>query len=153
MLLTTLLCGFRDSLCKMSSSSKHPQHAVCPLSQSLFLSYSDPAVGVVGCACSGRCVVSGVQERNRPARALLVGLIGRRWSDESVCGNRFPPEVLEGTKDKPVYDVAESPMIAFINARSGGRSGPELLTSLHRALGNAQVPSNNTRKMFNIELY
>lgn len=37
------------------------------------------------------------------------------------------------------FDVAESPMIAFINSRSGGRAGPQLLTTLHQALGNAQV--------------
>jgi len=52
---------------------------------------------------------------------------------------RFPQEVLENSKNDVVYDVAESPMIAFINARAGGRMGPELLTSLYRALGNAQV--------------
>lgn len=65
-------------------------------------------------------------------------------SPEDYCSggnalNRLPQEVLQSSKNAPVYDVAESPLIAFINARSGGRMGPELLTSLYRALSNAQV--------------
>eukprot|EP00210_Caulerpa_lentillifera_P000787 g762.t1 len=52
---------------------------------------------------------------------------------------RVPDEILRGTKNSVEYDVSESPLIAFINARSGGRMGRELVESLFRALGNPQV--------------
>jgi hypothetical protein len=38
-----------------------------------------------------------------------------------------------------VYDTDDAPLIVFINARSGGRVGPELAGVLARALGRSQV--------------
>lgn len=35
--------------------------------------------------------------------------------------------------------VADTPLVVFINAKSGGRVGPRLLTVLFRSLGSAQV--------------
>eukprot|EP00882_Tetradesmus_deserticola_P003858 GHRQ01004082.1.p1 GENE.GHRQ01004082.1~~GHRQ01004082.1.p1 ORF type:complete len:207 (+),score=69.47 GHRQ01004082.1:229-849(+) len=52
---------------------------------------------------------------------------------------RLAPEFLQGTKKNAVYDTAEAPLIVFINARSGGRVGPELAGVLARALGSSQV--------------
>jgi hypothetical protein len=53
--------------------------------------------------------------------------------------NRVAPEFLQGTKQDAVYDTDEAPLIVFINARSGGRVGPELAGVLARALGRSQV--------------
>lgn len=52
---------------------------------------------------------------------------------------RLPKEALVGTKDIAHYDVAESPIIAFINSKSGGHMGPDLLKNLQLTLGNEQV--------------
>lgn len=46
-----------------------------------------------------------------------------------------------GTKTFIGPDVADTPLIVFINAKSGGRVGPRLLTVLFKALGQAQVVS------------
>ncbi|KAF6254714.1 diacylglycerol kinase accessory domain-containing protein [Scenedesmus sp. NREL 46B-D3] len=52
---------------------------------------------------------------------------------------RVAPEFLRGTKKDALYDTDEAPLIVFINARSGGRVGPELAGVLSRALGSSQV--------------
>ncbi|KAL4424008.1 hypothetical protein ABPG75_001309 [Micractinium tetrahymenae] len=52
---------------------------------------------------------------------------------------RIPAEYLVGTKTFIGPDVADTPLIVFINAKSGGRVGPRLLTVLFKALGQAQV--------------
>ncbi|WIA32111.1 hypothetical protein OEZ86_002962 [Tetradesmus obliquus] len=52
---------------------------------------------------------------------------------------RVAPEFLQHTKQDAVYDADEAPLIVFINARSGGRVGPELAGVLARALGRSQV--------------
>lgn len=44
-----------------------------------------------------------------------------------------------GTKKYVGPGVADTPLICFINAKSGGRVGPRLLTVLFRSLGQAQV--------------
>lgn len=54
---------------------------------------------------------------------------------------RIPAEYLVGTKTFVGPDVADTPLIVFINAKSGGRVGPRLLTVLLKALGQAQVVS------------
>lgn len=36
-------------------------------------------------------------------------------------------------------DFAETPLIAFVNARSGGRAGAMIARVLQRAIGNTQV--------------
>ncbi|GMH33674.1 hypothetical protein BSKO_01508 [Bryopsis sp. KO-2023] len=60
---------------------------------------------------------------------------------------RLPREILKGIKPKDVYDVSESPLIAFINPRSGGRAGPELVKKLFLALGHAQVYDLGDKKL------
>ncbi|EFN52167.1 hypothetical protein CHLNCDRAFT_139349 [Chlorella variabilis] len=52
---------------------------------------------------------------------------------------RIPAEYLCGTKQYVGPGVADTPLIVFINAKSGGHVGPRLLTVLFRSLGQAQV--------------
>lgn len=56
-----------------------------------------------------------------------------------LAGCRVAPEFLTGTKKDAAYDLDDCPLIVFINARSGGRVGPELANKLARALGRSQV--------------
>lgn len=49
------------------------------------------------------------------------------------------PEFLRGTKKEVDYDLEETPLVVFINARSGGRVGPQLANKLAKALGRSQV--------------
>lgn len=57
------------------------------------------------------------------------------------------PEFLRGTKKDPEYERVDTPLIVFINARSGGRVGPALAARLSRALGRAQVrPLRDSQK-------
>ena len=51
----------------------------------------------------------------------------------------MPPEYLIGAKKYVGPDVADTPLIVFINAKSGGHVGPQLTTVLFRCLGQAQV--------------
>ena len=44
-----------------------------------------------------------------------------------------------GTKRYVGPGMADTPLVVFINAKSGGRVGPRLLTVLFRSLGSAQV--------------
>lgn len=53
--------------------------------------------------------------------------------------HRIAPEFLHGTKLDAEFDTDEVPLIVFINARSGGRVGPELAAVLARAVGSSQV--------------
>lgn len=55
------------------------------------------------------------------------------------CVCRVAPEFLQDTKRDAAFDEDEVPLIVFINARSGGRVGPELASVLARALGRSQV--------------
>jgi len=52
---------------------------------------------------------------------------------------RIAPEFLRGTKPDADFETDEAPLIVFINARSGGRLGPELANVLARAVGSSQV--------------
>eukprot|EP00887_Chlorella_sp_A99_P001396 scaffold8.g1396.t1 len=52
---------------------------------------------------------------------------------------RVPLELLVGTKRYVGPLAAESPLIVFINAKSGGRVGSSLISVLFRSLGQAQV--------------
>ncbi|KAI8473588.1 MAG: diacylglycerol kinase accessory domain-containing protein [Monoraphidium minutum] len=54
---------------------------------------------------------------------------------------RLAPELLRGTRKdtSPDFDQGDAPLIAFINAKSGGRVGPRLAQVLSRALGTSQV--------------
>lgn len=52
---------------------------------------------------------------------------------------RIAPEFLKGTKPDAEFDTTDAPLIVFINARSGGRVGPQLAGVLARAVGSAQV--------------
>ena len=55
---------------------------------------------------------------------------------------RLDPLFLRGTRRTPgpeLFDQGEAPLIAFINAKSGGRAGPALAQVLARALGTSQV--------------
>jgi len=56
----------------------------------------------------------------------------------SSCSS-IPAEYLVGTKRYVGPGVADTPLVVFINAKSGGRVGPRLLTVLFRSLGSAQV--------------
>lgn len=55
------------------------------------------------------------------------------------CILRLAPEFLHGTKPDAEFDTDEAPLIVFINARSGGRVGPQLAGVLARAVGSSQV--------------
>lgn len=56
--------------------------------------------------------------------------------------------MLQGTRsDLPPSAVAETPLIVFINARSGGRAGPKLARQLCRAVGRAQVGLCSLQRM------
>lgn len=61
------------------------------------------------------------------------------------CYCRVAPEFLKATKKDAAYDLDDCPLIVFINARSGGRVGPELANKLARALGRSQVHCNISR--------
>ncbi|KAL6785056.1 hypothetical protein ACKKBG_A02255 [Auxenochlorella protothecoides x Auxenochlorella symbiontica] len=52
---------------------------------------------------------------------------------------RIPGEYLLGCKKYVGNDLADTPLIAFINGRSGGQMGTQLLTVLSRSLGQSQV--------------
>ncbi|CAD7697462.1 unnamed protein product [Ostreobium quekettii] len=52
---------------------------------------------------------------------------------------RLPAEALKDVTDMVVYDVAEAPLIAFINPGSGGRVGEKLSSTLAKSLGAEQV--------------
>jgi len=52
---------------------------------------------------------------------------------------RIAPEFLRGTKPDADFETDEAPLIVFINARSGGRLGPELAKVLAHAVGSSQV--------------
>ncbi len=52
---------------------------------------------------------------------------------------RISTRFLQGIKKSRLYELPETPLIAFINARSGGQLGPSLAHTLYRALGNQQV--------------
>ncbi|KAF8071142.1 DGK4 [Scenedesmus sp. PABB004] len=64
-----------------------------------------------------------------------------RASTDLRAPHRVAPEFLAGTKADALFDRRdeEAPLIVFINARSGGRVGPELANVLARALGRSQV--------------
>ena len=51
----------------------------------------------------------------------------------------IPADYLVGTKRFVGLQLAEAPLIVFINAKSGGRVGPRLATVLFHALGQGQV--------------
>ncbi|KIY95636.1 hypothetical protein MNEG_12327 [Monoraphidium neglectum] len=53
---------------------------------------------------------------------------------------RVTPELLKGTRKDlgPEFDRGQTPLIVFINARSGGRVGPRLAQVLSRAIGTSQ---------------
>lgn len=59
--------------------------------------------------------------------------------DSVMCLCRIAPEYLAGTKPQAAFETDESPLIVFINARSGGRVGAELAGVLARAVGSSQV--------------
>lgn len=51
---------------------------------------------------------------------------------------RLPDEYVAGLHPLPSTTI-DCPVVAFINARSGGRMGAELAAVLRRAIGSAQV--------------
>ena len=55
------------------------------------------------------------------------------------CMCRIPRAYLQATKPFLGPEMAEAPLIVFINSRSGGHAGPKLTETLFRALGQAQV--------------
>lgn len=57
----------------------------------------------------------------------------------SGAAHRIDPQFLKCTKPDAEFDTDEAPLIVFINARSGGRVGPQLAGVLARAVGSAQV--------------
>ena len=52
---------------------------------------------------------------------------------------RIDPTYLKGTKEYVGPELPETPLIAFINAKSGGKVGPALAAILFRSLGQSQV--------------
>jgi len=52
---------------------------------------------------------------------------------------RIPPIYLQNTKVYIGPQFPDTPLIAFINAKSGGKVGPQLATILFRSLGQSQV--------------
>ena len=52
---------------------------------------------------------------------------------------RISTTYLEGTKQYVGPQLPDTPLIAFINAKSGGRVGPSLASILYRSLGQNQV--------------
>lgn len=52
-------------------------------------------------------------------------------------------ELITTGHDKPPQVAPESPLIVFINSKSGGRYGPELMARLQDLMGEEQVTSNS----------
>ncbi len=50
----------------------------------------------------------------------------------------LPPQFLQGIRPDAGV-LPEAPLVVFINARSGGRDGPDLAMALSRGLGRLQV--------------
>lgn len=60
--------------------------------------------------------------------------------DHLAPRTRLPTEYLQGVLQHSLNPgVSESPLIVFINAKSGGHDGPNLALNLVRALGRQQV--------------
>jgi len=55
------------------------------------------------------------------------------------CPCRIPQKFFIGTRKYVPNDMPETPLIAFINAKSGGNVGPRLAEILYRSLGKTQV--------------
>jgi hypothetical protein len=53
--------------------------------------------------------------------------------------HRIPQQFMKGLFEKEAPGLPPAPIIAFINSRSGGRTGPALSVALCRALGVTQV--------------
>ena len=53
---------------------------------------------------------------------------------------RIPHEYLRGTKQFLGSPLPDSPLLVFINSRSGGRAGTRLAEVLCHAIGHSQVP-------------
>ncbi|KAG1663214.1 hypothetical protein FOA52_011307 [Chlamydomonas sp. UWO 241] len=51
----------------------------------------------------------------------------------------LPTEYTANLYDEPALDEINSPLVVFINSRSGGRAGTDLTLAMHRALGRMQV--------------
>ena len=83
-------------------------------------------------------------ERNAPDE-----IITKLRSDESYVKYRkqtdkrepyrIPNKFLAGCKGIHAVDIPETPLIAFVNSRSGGRAGEEIMGVLSRSIGHTQV--------------
>eukprot|EP00892_Ulva_mutabilis_P011273 jgi/Ulvmu1/8518/UM044_0052.1 len=59
---------------------------------------------------------------------------------------RVPYEVVEGLFEMVAPERAPTPLLVFINSRSGGRAGPELTRAFQRSVGYTQVFDLGTHK-------
>ena len=109
-----------SSLCVMLSSIKL-QTCLCPGVQSSATCCLLPAANRAECTL-----------QHQPLHTLLQTPIAPGW-----C--RIPHAFLQHIKKVQIPEVAEAPLIVFINSRSGGRAGPKLTEVLYHALGHSQV--------------
>lgn len=74
-------------------------------------------------------------------------------SRTSLPVRRIPGEYMAGCKKYVGDDLATTPLIAFINGKSGGHMGPKLLTVLSRSLGQSQVVRSRLSLFFFIIMF
>jgi len=63
------------------------------------------------------------------------------FRQETDCREPYgiPHMYLAGCKGIRASDAPETPLIAFVNSRSGGRQGEKIMRALNRSIGSTQV--------------
>lgn len=100
------------------------------------------------------CVLSGMRVdkeelRKRLAMPKYLRLAVRnsiRFRDPN-SGNEVDPNAIGETADADPLIPPETPMVVFINPRSGGRHGPELKLRLQRLIAEEQVAHSSTEHL------
>jgi hypothetical protein len=90
--------------------------------------------------CAGSCFARGFMQPFLQAMDSATAYYEKLGTASDLREqHRIPQHFMEGLFEQEAPALPPSPVIAFINSRSGGRAGPELSVALCRALGVTQV--------------